>query len=62
VGDNQDTELLDILPDESISSDERLTKELLRLDLNNLLASLPHILHLINTISINQEKENKSNI
>ena len=43
VGDNQDTELLDILPDESMSSDERLTKELLHLDLNNLLASLPPI-------------------
>lgn len=59
VGDNQDTELLDILPDESISSDERLTKELLRLDLNNLLASLPPIQREILTLRFGLENDHQ---
>ncbi|MBG1245578.1 RpoD/SigA family RNA polymerase sigma factor [Nostoc sp. NZL] len=40
VGDNQDTELNELLPDEGISPNEHITKELLRQDMNNLLASL----------------------
>ncbi|MHC5854445.1 RpoD/SigA family RNA polymerase sigma factor [Nostoc sp.] len=59
VGDNQDTELLDILPDESISSDERLTKELLRLDLNNLLAFLPPIQREILTLRFGLENDHQ---
>ncbi|MCC5655212.1 RpoD/SigA family RNA polymerase sigma factor [Nostoc sp. XA013] len=59
VGDNQDTELLDILPDESMSSDERLTKELLGLDLNNLLASLPPIQREILTLRFGLENDHQ---
>ncbi|YAF99214.1 MAG: RpoD/SigA family RNA polymerase sigma factor (plasmid) [Nodularia sp. CChRGM 3473] len=40
VGDNQDTELNELLPDEGISPNEHITQELLRQDMNNLLASL----------------------
>ncbi|BAY80114.1 group 2 sigma 70-type sigma factor (plasmid) [Nostoc linckia NIES-25] len=40
VGDNQDTELSELLSDEGISPNERITQELLRQDLNDLLASL----------------------
>ena len=40
VGDNQDTELSELLSDEGISPNEHITQELLRQDLNNLLASL----------------------
>jgi RNA polymerase nonessential primary-like sigma factor len=40
VGDNQDTELSDLLEDEGISPDNYITQELLRQDLNNLLAEL----------------------
>ncbi len=40
VGDNQDTELSELLSDEGISPNEQITQELLRQDLNNLLASL----------------------
>ncbi len=40
VGDNQDAELGELLPDEGISSDEQITQQLLRQDLSNLLASL----------------------
>ncbi|MBD2561234.1 MULTISPECIES: RpoD/SigA family RNA polymerase sigma factor [Nostoc] len=40
VGDNQDTELNELLPDEGISPNDHITKELLRQDMNNLLASL----------------------
>ncbi|HYW18268.1 MAG TPA: RpoD/SigA family RNA polymerase sigma factor [Nodularia sp. (in: cyanobacteria)] len=40
VGDNQDTELNALLPDGGISPNEHITQELLRQDLNNLLASL----------------------
>lgn len=40
VGDNQDTELSQLLPDEGISPDEHITKELLRQDINSLLESL----------------------
>lgn len=40
VGDNQDTELSDLLEDEGISPDNFITQELLRQDLHNLLAEL----------------------
>ncbi|RCJ20059.1 RNA polymerase subunit sigma [Nostoc sp. ATCC 43529] len=40
VGDNQDTELSELLSDEGISPNEQITQELLRQDLNDLLASL----------------------
>ncbi len=40
VGDNQDTELSELLSDESISPNDQITQELLRQDLNDLLASL----------------------
>jgi RNA polymerase nonessential primary-like sigma factor len=40
VGDNQDTELSDLLEDEGISPDSYITQELLRQDLNNLLGEL----------------------
>lgn len=40
VGDNQDTELSELLPDEGISPNEQITQELLRQDLSDLLASL----------------------
>ncbi len=40
VGDNQDTELNELLPDEGISPTEEITQRLLRQDMNNLLASL----------------------
>jgi RNA polymerase nonessential primary-like sigma factor len=40
VGDNQDTELSDLLEDEGISPDNFITQELLRQDLNNLLLEL----------------------
>jgi RNA polymerase nonessential primary-like sigma factor len=40
VGDNQDTELSDLLEDEGISPDHYITQELLRQDLNNLMSEL----------------------
>ena len=40
VGDNQDTELSDLLEDEGISPDHYITQELMRQDLHNLLAEL----------------------
>ncbi|BCL34712.1 RpoD/SigA family RNA polymerase sigma factor [Nostoc sp. MS1] len=40
VGDNQDTELSELLPDQGVSPNEQITQELLRQDLNDLLASL----------------------
>ncbi|MGH2415476.1 MAG: RNA polymerase sigma factor, RpoD/SigA family [Microcystaceae cyanobacterium] len=40
VGDNQDTELSDLLEDDGISPDHYITQELLRQDLHNLLAEL----------------------
>lgn len=40
IGDNQDTELSQLLPDEGITPDEHITKELLRQDINSLLESL----------------------
>lgn len=40
IGDNQDTELSQLLPDAGISPDEQITKELLRQDINSLLKSL----------------------
>ncbi|MEA5504135.1 RpoD/SigA family RNA polymerase sigma factor [Halotia wernerae UHCC 0503] len=40
VGDNQDTELNELLADEGISPTEEITQRLLRQDMNNLLASL----------------------
>jgi RNA polymerase nonessential primary-like sigma factor len=40
VGDNQDTELSDLLEDEGISPDNFITQELLRQDLHSLLAEL----------------------
>jgi RNA polymerase nonessential primary-like sigma factor len=40
VGDNQDTELSDLLEDEGISPDNYITQELLRQDLSNLLEEL----------------------
>ncbi|MBU7585697.1 MAG: RpoD/SigA family RNA polymerase sigma factor [Nostoc sp. TH1S01] len=40
VGDNQDTELSELLADEGISANELLNQEMLRQDLNNLLATL----------------------
>ncbi|BAY35219.1 group 2 sigma 70-type sigma factor (plasmid) [Nostoc carneum NIES-2107] len=40
VGDNQDTELNELLADEGISPNEQLTQQLLRQDMENLLASL----------------------
>lgn len=40
VGDNQDTELQELLEDESASPDDYITGELLRQDLNNLMAEL----------------------
>ncbi|WP_416235706.1 RNA polymerase sigma factor, RpoD/SigA family [Nodularia sp. UHCC 0506] len=40
IGDNQDTELNALLPDGGISPNEHITQELLRQDLNSLLASL----------------------
>ncbi|MEB3294654.1 MAG: RNA polymerase sigma factor, RpoD/SigA family [Synechococcales bacterium] len=41
VGDNQDTELQDLLEDDGISPEISTTQELLRQDLHNLLADLP---------------------
>jgi RNA polymerase nonessential primary-like sigma factor len=40
VGDNQDTQLSELLSDEGISPNEQITQQLLRQDLDNLLASL----------------------
>jgi RNA polymerase nonessential primary-like sigma factor len=40
VGDNQDTELSELLEDESISPDSYATQELLRQDLYNLMTDL----------------------
>ncbi|NES83694.1 MAG: RNA polymerase sigma factor, RpoD/SigA family [Moorea sp. SIO2B7] len=40
VGDNQDTELSDLLEDQSVSPDNYITQELMRQDLYNLLADL----------------------
>ncbi|MBD2438910.1 RpoD/SigA family RNA polymerase sigma factor [Nostoc sp. FACHB-110] len=40
IGDNQDTELSELLSDDSISPNDQITQELLRQDLNDLLASL----------------------
>jgi RNA polymerase nonessential primary-like sigma factor len=40
VGDNQDTELSELLEDEGVSPDRYITQELLRQDLNSLLAEL----------------------
>ncbi|QLE55292.1 RpoD/SigA family RNA polymerase sigma factor [Nostoc sp. TCL26-01] len=40
VGDNQDTELSELLSDEGVSPNEHITQEMLRQDLDNLLASL----------------------
>lgn len=40
VGDNQDTELSELLEDESISPDNYITQELMRQDLRNLLSQL----------------------
>ncbi|MFN6567918.1 RNA polymerase subunit sigma [Nostoc minutum NIES-26] len=40
VGENQDTELNELLADEGISPNEHITQELLRQDMNNLLALL----------------------
>ena len=40
VGDNQDTELSELLEDDSISPDKYLTQELMRQDLKNMLAEL----------------------
>ncbi len=40
VGDNQDTELSELLADEGISPNEHITQEMLRQDLSDLLASL----------------------
>ncbi|AFY41371.1 RpoD/SigA family RNA polymerase sigma factor [Nostoc sp. PCC 7107] len=40
VGDNQDTELSELLSDDGISPNEQITQEMLRQDLDNLLASL----------------------
>jgi RNA polymerase nonessential primary-like sigma factor len=40
VGDNQDTELSELLEDENISPDNFITQELLKQDLENLLAEL----------------------
>ncbi|WP_228059105.1 sigma-70 family RNA polymerase sigma factor [Nostoc sp. LEGE 06077] len=40
VGDNQDTALSELLASEDISPNELITQEMLRQDLNNLLASL----------------------
>lgn len=41
IGDNEDTKLQDLLPDESISPDEFTIQEFLRQDIENLLAALP---------------------
>lgn len=40
VGDNQDTELSELLEDESVSPDKYITQELMRYDLQNLLSEL----------------------
>ncbi|MBW4566013.1 MAG: RpoD/SigA family RNA polymerase sigma factor [Mojavia pulchra JT2-VF2] len=40
VGDNQDTEVNELLPDEGISPNEHIVQQFLRQDINNLLASL----------------------
>ncbi len=40
VGDNQDTELNELLPDEGISPNEHITQELLRQDMKNLFYAL----------------------
>ncbi|WP_267383097.1 RNA polymerase sigma factor, RpoD/SigA family [Cyanobacterium sp. uoEpiScrs1] len=40
VGDNQDTELLELLEDQSVSPDNYITQELLRQDLNKLMKEL----------------------
>jgi RNA polymerase nonessential primary-like sigma factor len=40
VGDNQDTELSELLEDDSVSPDHYITQELMRQDLHNLLAEL----------------------
>ena len=41
IGDNEDTKLQDLLPDESISPDEFIIQDFLRQDIENLLAALP---------------------
>jgi RNA polymerase nonessential primary-like sigma factor len=43
VGDNQDTELIEILPDESISPDEWVDIDFMRQNLKDLLVSLTPI-------------------
>jgi RNA polymerase nonessential primary-like sigma factor len=40
VGDNQDTELLELLEDEGVSPDHYITQELMRQDLHDLLSEL----------------------
>ncbi|MEA5506949.1 RpoD/SigA family RNA polymerase sigma factor [Halotia wernerae UHCC 0503] len=62
VGDNKDTELLDILPDESSLSDERITQECLRQDMTNLLESLTPIQRKVLTLRFGLDSEQELNL
>ncbi|MEA5504990.1 RpoD/SigA family RNA polymerase sigma factor [Halotia wernerae UHCC 0503] len=62
VGDNKDTELLDILPDESGLSDERITQECLRQDMTNLLTLLTPIQRKVLTLRFGLGSEQELNL
>ncbi|MEA5507673.1 RpoD/SigA family RNA polymerase sigma factor [Halotia wernerae UHCC 0503] len=62
VGDNKDTELLDILPDESSLSDERITQECLRQDMTNLLTLLTPIQREVLTLRFGLGSEQELNL
>ena len=55
VGDNQDTELIEILPDESISPDERVDIDFMHQNLKDLLVSLTPIQREILTLRFGLE-------
>ncbi|WP_341531075.1 RpoD/SigA family RNA polymerase sigma factor [Nostoc sp. UHCC 0302] len=59
VGDSQDTELLEILPDESISPDEQVDIDFMRQNLKDLLASLPPIQREILTLRFGLENDHQ---
>ncbi len=55
VGDNQDTELSELLEDSGISPDHYITQELMRQDLQNLLSELPHQQQVVLTLRFGLE-------
>ncbi|BBA79306.1 RNA polymerase sigma factor [cyanobacterium endosymbiont of Rhopalodia gibberula] len=55
VGDNQDTELLELLEDQGVSPDNYITQELLRQDLRNLMKELTPQQHMILTLRFGLE-------